>query len=300
MAGRAVYTAAIVAVLMLFGAPAAAPAAQRPPAPTNLTVKGTTTSSVSLAWSASTSKSKVLRDGVVAVTTSSTAATVSNLPCGTTSTYTVVAVRNGVSSLPSTPVDATTGPCPAPAPAPGPTPAPTPAPNQAPTAPTGLRAAPGDGTVSLSWSPSTDDARVAGYRVLRGSAVIATTTSTSFADTGLSNGTSYAYSVVAFDDEAAESAPSAVVNATPTSSSSVVRYVATTGSDSNDGSAAKPWRTIQKAAGAAPLGAVVQVAPGTYGENVSVARSGLEFRSTTPGQAKLKSFSISAGQVTVD
>ena len=41
-------------------------------------------------------------------------------------------------------------------------------------------------------------------------------------------------------------------------------YVSTTGSDSNDGSAAHPWRTIQHASSLVTAGYTVHVAPGTY------------------------------------
>ena len=41
-------------------------------------------------------------------------------------------------------------------------------------------------------------------------------------------------------------------------------YVASNGSDSNNGSACSPWATIQKAASAATAGAKVHVGPGTY------------------------------------
>ena len=45
-------------------------------------------------------------------------------------------------------------------------------------------------------------------------------------------------------------------------------YVSTSGSDSNPGSVAAPWRTIQKAANAAKAGDLVLVAPGDYPEYV--------------------------------
>jgi hypothetical protein len=69
-----------------------------------------------------------------------------------------------------------------------------------PSQPGNLTATPLDaGRVSLSWSASSDNARVAGYRVYRNKLLVATVTSTGFTDGGLSPSTSYAYSVVAFD-----------------------------------------------------------------------------------------------------
>lgn len=43
----------------------------------------------------------------------------------------------------------------------------TPAATVAPSVPSGLKATPGDGVVALSWSASTDDVGVTGYRVYR-------------------------------------------------------------------------------------------------------------------------------------
>src|SRR5262249_26099829 len=52
-------------------------------------------------------------------------------------------------------------------------------------------------------------------------------------------------------------------------------YVATTGTDSNDGSAAHPWKTIQHAANSVGAGATVFVADGTYNEcSVAISHSG--------------------------
>jgi hypothetical protein len=51
-------------------------------------------------------------------------------------------------------------------------------------------------------------------------------------------------------------------------------YVATNGSDSNNGSAATPFRTIQKAANTAKAGDVVLIRGGTYNEKVKPANSG--------------------------
>lgn len=51
-------------------------------------------------------------------------------------------------------------------------------------------------------------------------------------------------------------------------------YVATTGSDSNNGSAEAPFRTIQKAANMAKAGDAVLIREGTYKEKVKPANSG--------------------------
>jgi chitodextrinase len=69
-----------------------------------------------------------------------------------------------------------------------------------PTAPTGLTAAAQTSTqVDLSWTASTDNVGVAGYRVFRSGAQIGTTTSTNYADSTVSAGQTYDYHVVAYD-----------------------------------------------------------------------------------------------------
>jgi chitodextrinase len=90
----------------------------------------------------------------------------------------------------------------------------------APTAPAGLtspsRTA---GSVALSWTASTDNVGVAGYRVYRGSTEAGTSATTSFTDTGLSPATSYTYTVKAYDAAGNTSAASAPVTVTTLPSS---------------------------------------------------------------------------------
>ena len=64
-------------------------------------------------------------------------------------------------------------------------------------------------------------------------------------------------------------------------------YVATTGSNSNPGTQAKPFLTISKAASVAVAGSVICVGPGTYNEQVTSSTNGtaghwITFLSTTP------------------
>src|SRR5215471_17075156 len=52
-------------------------------------------------------------------------------------------------------------------------------------------------------------------------------------------------------------------------------YVATTGNDSNDGSAGSPWLTIQHADTSSRIGGdCINVAPGTYQANVLIQHGG--------------------------
>ena len=73
-------------------------------------------------------------------------------------------------------------------------------------------------SASLSWSPSTDNVGVAGYRVYRNGVQVGTTSGTTFTDTGLSASTRYTYTVAAYDAAGNVSAQSAGVTATTTSS----------------------------------------------------------------------------------
>jgi chitodextrinase len=71
---------------------------------------------------------------------------------------------------------------------------------QPPTAPTNLAAGPVTATqVPLSWSASTDDQGIAGYRVFRGAAQVGDVPGTSFTDTTVAPSTTYAYTVKAYD-----------------------------------------------------------------------------------------------------
>jgi K+-transporting ATPase c subunit len=92
--------------------------------------------------------------------------------------------------------------------------------------PASLTAAAGDAEVTLSWGAS-GGPRLAGYRVYRRNAdgtwpasALATTgkATTTYADGGLTNGTSYTYRVTAIDTATppAESTPSNTASATPT------------------------------------------------------------------------------------
>lgn len=92
----------------------------------------------------------------------------------------------------------------------------------APSVPTGVSAtAASTSQINLSWAASTDTggSGLAGYNVYRSSgadssSLIATVTTTSFGDTGLSPGTAYSYFVTAIDGAKNESGPSTTVTAT--------------------------------------------------------------------------------------
>ena len=76
---------------------------------------------------------------------------------------------------------------------------PPPADTTPPSTPAGLTAQATTSSVSLSWTPSTDNVGVAGYRVYRNGSALATTAATSFNDSTVAAGTTYSYSVAAYD-----------------------------------------------------------------------------------------------------
>jgi hypothetical protein len=87
--------------------------------------------------------------------------------------------------------------------------------NQPPTAPTGLAA----GTVTaskvpLSWTASSDDQGVAGYRVFRAGVQVGEVAGTAFSDTTVAASTTYTYTVKAFDAAGNVSEPSNPVTVT--------------------------------------------------------------------------------------
>ena len=78
-------------------------------------------------------------------------------------------------------------------------------------------------------------------------------------------------------DPTATAVPTVIGTANPTATatpSGVVFYVAPNGSDSNNGSANSPWRTIQHAASSLHPGQTAMVADGDYNERVTIASSG--------------------------
>ena len=84
----------------------------------------------------------------------------------------------------------------------------------APSQPGSLTATPLDSSrISLSWSASSDNSAVSGYRIYRGGGLVATVGTTSYTDSGLSASTTYSYQVVAYD-AAGNTSPAASASAT--------------------------------------------------------------------------------------
>jgi parallel beta-helix repeat protein len=68
--------------------------------------------------------------------------------------------------------------------------------------------------INLSWAASTDNVGVNGYRIYRGGTQIATSTTNSYQNTGLSSSTTYTYTVAAYDVAGNVSNQSNTVSAT--------------------------------------------------------------------------------------
>jgi hypothetical protein len=87
--------------------------------------------------------------------------------------------------------------------------------NSPPSTPTGLMAtASSTSEVDLSWTAATDTISVAGYQVFRNGTQVASSTETSYADTGLNADTAYTYIVKAYDNADNISASSTSATAT--------------------------------------------------------------------------------------
>jgi iron/zinc purple acid phosphatase-like protein C/fibronectin type III domain protein/purple acid phosphatase-like protein/calcineurin-like phosphoesterase family protein len=177
----------------------AQPAAADDGDPPDLVVaQGLSDTKVQLAWMAVTGATayQVFRDGVQIIQQKGTRFDDSALAPQTSHAYAVAAVVNGVTSPPSSEVTTATQ---------------APADASAPTKPGVITVS--DITPSgakLSWAKSTDNVRVAGYRVLRGAAgappnelvhVTTTDATTTYTATNLRSGTAYQFGVRALDAE---------------------------------------------------------------------------------------------------
>ncbi|SFH42885.1 Fibronectin type III domain-containing protein [Amycolatopsis regifaucium] len=182
---------------------AKAPDTQAPTAPANPRSTGTTQTSVTLAWDASSDNIgvtgyDVLRGGEVVKTVTDTSVTIEGLSADTEYSFTVVAKdAAGNKSPASSAVTARTQAAPD---------------TQAPAAPgdlhsTGAAAA----SVGLAWAASTDNVGVVGYDVYNGTALVKSVTETSATVDGLAADTDYTFTVVAKDAAGNKSQPSAPV-----------------------------------------------------------------------------------------
>lgn len=185
---------------------------QAPTVPAGLNASATS-STVALSWSQSTdnvgvSGYDVYRNGTRLATTAATNFADTGLTPNTTYSYRVRALDgSGNASAQSQAVSVTTTSTPA-------------TDTTAPSVPDGLHSHDvTSNSAQIMWNASTDEVGVTAYEVFRGSTRVATTSSTSFNDTGLAPGTSYAYQVRALDAAGNASAKSSIVSVTTLPSS---------------------------------------------------------------------------------
>jgi endonuclease I/chitodextrinase len=182
-----------------------------PTAATNVTVTGTTSSTVSLSWTAGTDNVAVTSydiyvNGILktSVSSSNLTSTITGLTASTAYSFYVVAKDASVNSSPAsnTANGTTTIAIPD---------------TEIPTAPTNLAVTgSSSSTVSLSWTASTDNVGVTSYDVYVNSAFKSTVSGTTAIVNGLTPTTTYSFYVVAKDATSNSSAQSNSVNGTTT------------------------------------------------------------------------------------
>lgn len=184
-----------------------------PSAPTSLTATGTTQSTTNLSWTAATDNVAVTGydvyqgAAIIGSTTTATTFAVSGLTAATAYAFTVKAKdAAGNISAASNTANVTTLAA---------------TDTTAPSAPTSLTASgTTQTTTNLSWTAATDNVAVTGYDVYQGASLIgSTTTATTFAVSGLTASTAYAFTVKAKDAAGNISVASNTANVTTLASS---------------------------------------------------------------------------------
>ncbi len=177
-----------------------------PSTPTNLSAVAALTQ-VALNWGASTDNVavvgyKLYRNGTLlhSLGTAATTFTDTNVTAGTTYSY-AVAGYDSAGNVSGNSNNATAT-----------VPSNAPADSSAPSTPFNLTgSSPDSKQVNLSWTASTDNVAVTGYKIYRNSALLKSVTSTSASDTSVTQGTSYSYAVSAYDTANNESAKSSTI-----------------------------------------------------------------------------------------
>ncbi|MFA6467004.1 MAG: fibronectin type III domain-containing protein [Patescibacteria group bacterium] len=179
----------------------------KPSAPSNLTANVISSAKINLTWSAATDNVAVtgytiFRNGTEIASTATTTFSNIGLTASTTYTYTVKAYdAAGNKSANSNSISATT--------------LTTSTDITSPSAPTNLTANPiSTSQINLTWATSTDNVAVTGYSIFRNGAEIATVTSNTFNNLGLTASTTYSYTVKAHDGAGNMSANSNIASAT--------------------------------------------------------------------------------------
>ena len=188
---------------------APSPDTSPPTAPTGLVTSAVTGAGLTLSWKASTDNVGVVAYNVYVGsgkvgTAASTSYAISGLLCGTSYSLAVEAYdAAGNKSAKGTLLSVATGACP------------PPPDTSPPSVPSGLSANTiASSSLKLGWNVASDNVGVAGYTTYSNGVSLGSGAATSSTVTGLACGTSYAFTVDAFDAAGNHSARSAVLNAT--------------------------------------------------------------------------------------
>ena len=120
----------------------------------------------------------------------------------------------------------------------------------APSIPTGLAGtAVSSSQINLTWTASTDNVGVTGYKIFRNGTQVGTSATTSYSDTGLTASTAYSYAVSAYDAAGNNSARSSSVSVTTQGGASLPDVIVTSLSYS---SATGLFTSVVKNQGTAP------------------------------------------------
>ena len=175
---------------------------QPPSVPTDVHLGDVSPASIRVIWTASTDNVgvagyKIYRNGRHANTSTTTFFVDTGLSPSTTYSYTVSAYDSaGNNSAQSSPPPAT---------------ATTLADTQPPTVPTKVQAvAQSYDKTLVTWTASTDNVGVTGYKIFRNSSLVGTTATKSYTDSGLTPNLTYSYTVSAYDaagNNSAQSSP---------------------------------------------------------------------------------------------
>lgn len=188
----------MISAIEIFSLGASGPDTQPPSAPGVFTFNNLKAGSVTLAWSPATdivgvTGYRVFRDNVEIAETPLLTLQVAELTPLTEYEFSVEAYDAAGNISPRVQLAVT-----------------TPADQDIPSMPGAIRGISGNGIAMLSWTASTDDHRVGGYRIFRDSVELGEVTGLEFSDTNVVNGINYLYEVEAFDASGKTSARAAV------------------------------------------------------------------------------------------
>ena len=197
-----------------------APDTTPPSVPGALAVSAVTQTSMNLQWTASTddvgvTAYDVYRNSSKVASVTSTSSSQSGLVCGTTYQYEVVARDAAGNASQPARASAATAACATPQTPPPPPPPSPPADTTPPSQPTGLTVSGATRTsLSLTWTPSSDDVAVTGYRTLVNGTPNGTSAQPGTTVSGLTCGTAYTVEVEAYDAAGNHSTRASVVAST--------------------------------------------------------------------------------------